>query len=699
MSVSLFSNIPQFTTFSASSNSHKAPQTDSRLLEAIIGGNSFEVERLITKNKALMHIPLSDGQLPLNAAVRLQSSSIVRFLMNQGCDSSLRDSQGMTAIDYAVLKQDPDILRLLLPAKLVQTVDATKHQVDSFEFAERQAVEDLSKKIQSDCDKAKKNPYASSAEPTSKDVIKAIYCATDELAKAAIAKSSGFNQCNVHGISPMHAAAAMGRANLLQEMASRGGDLFEKNLQGVAPADLLLNSASEKDPHRFQKAQLLFTFIKVGSLLADRYVVPSLSPDASKLWYASLLLLNLGADLTLSYQAYQRLNPQSMLSKAMFWASSVASVPLQYGLLKLPGARVVWDLLRAHTVCREAFAKIQYMYRNYTYDPARSIGHIVHQITDVCTTLYQVKGSIAAAKQFIFKDVSDRELDVDKQKMATEALLKQEKDNIADSKKQIENREREIQLREIHVSELEKTHDKYEAEYERLNKVKADLDKAVATSDRDLYANAVCRVRTHELKTQYQGQIDSLNHRLTENEEAWSHKLKTCDDNAKIESTNLKQKCKDALEKTAKEHEENVRVVSKLYHKLIGQKPLPYLLDDKLQTDKFNDAVCMVYGSNSNDSGKLGMGFPDNEKQLNTFLGDRTNEIHAIYTNDNCKKAGIPDICTTLNKNIDNAISTIKNEVIKSHKPGGTPLPYNFKCKPYWSYYTDSSKSTDWLNA
>lgn len=532
---SISSKLPDFSSiFSRDSSSSK----NSLLLDAIVSGNSFEVERLTARNKHLLTEPLSDGQLPLHAAVRLQQAGIVKYLMDEGCLSFTPDAQGMTALDYAILNRDPGMLQLLLPAQLVQNMNKVKSRLDSFDFAKPEVSNLLRQTILGNREKLK-----GYSEPT--DLAEAIYYGTDEQALAFIQKNTDLNRCDAQGFSPMHIAAALGRANLIQQMAALGGDLFTKNKAEVAPADLMFNLAADKDPYRFDKAKLILTFIKVGSVLADRYIAPSLSEESSKLLHMSLFLLNVSTDFILTYQAAQHTNLNSLASKMCFWASSVASIPLQYGLLKLPGGRVFWDLFRAQKVCGEAFARIKAMYHNYKYDPGRSVAHIVHQAIDGATTLYQVKDSLKVAKQFLYKNLSQQEIEIAQQTVE----LGKKNDELAEKLKIIEALKQQVKDKEVQIEQLQNTNKFWTDNKQKLEET---LQQAHNRDPQQL--TEYCRIvqQTDVLKAKDDCQI-SINNLLKESansKKEWSIKeeqlISTCTHekiNLKEEVSNEKSSC------------------------------------------------------------------------------------------------------------------------------------------------------------
>lgn len=642
-------------------------QNDSMLFDAIVAGNTFQVEKLVSKKPSLVNQPLCDGELPLHAAVRLEHAGIIRYLMNQGCDASIQDSQGMSALDYAVLKQDPEILRLLLPAKLVQNMDKAKQQLNSFDFADAREVAAVRQEILVSQQKAKKYTLETTANPATREVVWSIFCVNEEQAKQTIAKASDFNQCDSQGISPMHAAAATGRANLLQQMAARGGDLFAKNSKGVAPADLLLSAASEKDPARFEKTKLLLTFLQVGSLIADRYLSASLSPEASKLWYASMFLMNLGAEAALTYQAYLRVNSTSAISEAIFWASFVSSIPMQYGLLKIPGARVIWDLWRTQSVCQTAFAKIAQMYRNYTYDSTRSVGHIVHGVVDAGATLYQVRGSLDEARKFIFTDVAKREQEfAERLKILGEQA--QVKINQLKSQEARANCKEECERLCAENAQIKKLHDEHR---------KTELCQIVYHND--LVA------KKHEFKTKLQACKDDLAAQKAACSEASKNaalELVKKVEEVKIESANqIKKMNREKLE-AKEEFERTCNEVKKIYFKLMSEKSLPFLVDDQLSTGSFSDAVCMLYGHEDHGDGySKQKAFPMEESLRSEALANTTASLQAMYNKEDCEKARIETLCTKAKENARRAADTIR-QTYASAIEKDEQITHKFVCKP-----------------
>lgn len=638
MSMSFSSIVPRFPDFSALTSRDPSASTSALLLNAITNGNTFEVERLVAKSKNLIHQPLSDGELPLHAAVRLGRVGIVLFLMKEGCDSSMPDSQGMTPIDYAVLKQDLEMLRLLLPPKLLQKISTEKNQLDAFDFAQPEAVDALRQVILSNKEKIK-----SHFSPTNLD--DAIYYGTDEQAlsfivKSPIGKHSDFNQCDARGISPMHIAAALGRANLLQQMAARGGDLFAKSANEIAPADLLLNLASEKDPQRFDKAKLILTFIKVGSLVAQRYISP-LSPA----------LFLFGAELILNYQVSQRLNLQSFSDKVLYWASSVVPISVHLGLSNLPGVGTAWDLFRVQAVCRDAFSKIHTMYHNYKYDPRRSLAHMIHQTVDASATVYQVRGTLQKVTKFLLNDSNllyqdlQKELDTAK----TDAKVSKTAEEAAKASQKATADDLAVKNQEL--QKCQTTHGSGQLEYERLSK----LQKDVLTLTDPIRKDDLCRAVYEQ---------DLFNQGLSCKKEV--------------------NRLNEIIRIMPANHEKDVRESNKLHREILSKKPLKYLLNDYYSPLFFDQAVCMLYGDASMQGGVLKKGFPKNADQLNSTLSEKYQELTNIFNDTTCKKARLSELCENALKKAQAARNTIFDAVLDLVKPinkDKPPLRWDFTCK------------------
>lgn len=694
MSVNLFNrsyNLPDFTSLTL----QEQPITNNApLFEAIISGNVFQVDKLLKKNPGLVNIPLSDGELPLQAAVRLQRNSVVRSLMSQGADSSLPDYKGMTALDYAALNQDPEMLRLLLPAGLAENLDALKKQINFFYFAEPNAVQAIRSRALSMKLKSSSLDVNSIVKATPKQVIDAIFGAGDALAKSVIAKASNFNECDIHGLSPMHFAAATGRAVLLQEMAARGGDLFAKNNMGVAPADLLFTAASEKDPHRFQKAKLLLTFLKVSSVLADL----CLSDTTSRLWRASMFLLYFGSDLALTYQAYQQLNLKSFWKKSLYWASSVVSIPVQAGLLQIPGARFVWDILRAQSVCREAFVKISSMWKNVTYNPYRSIGHIAHQITEIAVTGYQIKGSLHKVKEFLLNDASaqDRLTALQADSERTQQESKQEITNLKQKVQELELVKESCELPPEERARLSK-----QAE-ERSSLKDSALCKAVHEQElfkKEEEHNLRLAIRLDQKDAYCEGE---LRERETVSKQALSL-CKSEKDSLQKEVYRIKNEADNnlaeqiALCKVEKDNIRNRQI------DVLSNRAMPFVLDEKLNLEDYNDAVCTLFGEDIAEDKALPLKF---EQNLAGILAGRKQHINTIIApeSQSCqqlKESGLVAICNKIRARTEAAVQTILKSVNEAQATRSQePLPFQsrqFKCNPH-PVLCQQEQQRGWIN-
>ena len=368
--------------------------------KAIAAGDVAAIRALVEKDPQLANLPLSDGELPLHAAVRLQKREVVSLLLAQGADRVLRDFQGMTALEYAAAQQDSEMLRLILPEQLVQAIDSVQQEASRFTFSDAGHIKKVKQQIEQIKGQIAKNSR------NERDLRAALFFADDEKCALVLEKTQlDVNRCDKEGISPLLIAALLGRQAILQKMVARGGKLFLKNQEGVAPADLLFARGAEKDPLRLQKAQLLLTLLSVGSIMADRYLVPHLPSGASALWHGALLLLNVGTDLALTYQAYLASNPATLFDKAVHWTSAFAFLPFYATVDKIPGARVLWDVWRTCAVTKGALAQIGVAYQNFTYEKQRSLCHAALQVLTAGSVAYNCRHSFYKLKQFLFNDI------------------------------------------------------------------------------------------------------------------------------------------------------------------------------------------------------------------------------------------------------------------------------------------------------
>ena len=137
-SVSSIQNIS--SPFSAS-----AGLTGHRILDlqhAICQGNAKAVSNLIQEGyyprqrNTVLELPrLPNGQWPLHQAIRSGQPQIAAFLIENGVDPSLKDEQGLSAIDLAFLIGDRNLIVKVLGTQIGNEVLEARHQIQSEDTA------------------------------------------------------------------------------------------------------------------------------------------------------------------------------------------------------------------------------------------------------------------------------------------------------------------------------------------------------------------------------------------------------------------------------------------------------------------------------------------------------------------------------------------------------------------------------------
>jgi hypothetical protein len=82
------------------------------LIGACYKGN-FEIVELLIQNKANVNVVGGNNISPLIFAVQSKNKKLVKLLVQNGADQTIKDSAGRTAKDYAMLLELKDIAELL----------------------------------------------------------------------------------------------------------------------------------------------------------------------------------------------------------------------------------------------------------------------------------------------------------------------------------------------------------------------------------------------------------------------------------------------------------------------------------------------------------------------------------------------------------------------------------------------------------
>lgn len=418
-------------TFWSSGEAQPFNSPAGQLKEAISEGNLNKVQSLLSSYSYLKNVFFEGKVMPLHAAVRLGKVEIARYLVSIGCDLSAKDGQRRSALDYALVKKDLEMVRALMPSPFVKELDLAQKELQSFQFADPKKSSQLSQYIlglkksydaffmksimegssaprtlseaiaMGESERAIRQRLQDGAVAGSKDLIAALLGGGRSKIDLMIVYSDdkSFNYCDEQGISPMHVAAALNDIKSLGRMVAGKGSLLKKNANGISPVDLLFLHA-KSDPVQIPKAQLLLGLLSLGNIVASTYIRSTCHHEeeqsackAAELWSGGLMLLSVGADLALSYHAYLQLSPKDVWQKVAYWATAMGSVPLFALIHEIPGAKIVWDIWRTKAVCGRAFEQMKIAYHNFPYGRLRAAEAVGVQLLTVGTTLYHTKES------------------------------------------------------------------------------------------------------------------------------------------------------------------------------------------------------------------------------------------------------------------------------------------------------------------
>ncbi|MEI8124910.1 MAG: hypothetical protein WCG42_04075 [Parachlamydiaceae bacterium] len=339
-----------------------------RLKHSLLSGEIAKVMTLVQNNPDLINTPFTTpfGQeaYPLHAAIRLNKRLEVSFMIEQGADVNKRDLDGRNGIDYAIRSGDKDLIDAVL------NIEKSTSRSRSFEPANTQEVSKFRSKI------LKEAPLASTL-----------------LKPYANYNTASHSQ----GVTPLHIAAAQKDISTLQKMIAVKGDIYAKNEEGISAADLLFEDVTSNDPLNVNKMQLILGLISLSSIATSLY----LNEDSASAWQYGLGLLSIGADATLSYNAYLQLSPESVLEKCSYLVASIGSFALPLMITKTP-LKMLWDAWRVQAVCSRAYDHLKCAIRNYTYNPIDSLKLVGVDLLTVSTTAYQTMSSFEGLRKRIF---------------------------------------------------------------------------------------------------------------------------------------------------------------------------------------------------------------------------------------------------------------------------------------------------------
>jgi len=397
--------------------SEQTPKKDVNLLrdvdlrDAIFLNKLEDAMKIISENPSLISLPLKDGELPLQAAVRLRKSEMVQFLISRQADPFLKNNQGMTALDYALVQEDMNIVRLLLPTSFLQQLDKAQLQANGYKWAEPSAINIMKKRIDSlIVTHLKPSPLTKAIEKhdisqikellnTKKTFTQSEFYLAILLGNSSVFKlllSTLMENPGIEGDfswidDALYIAAYSKNTDALQQLLSINGNISKKNNIGVSAVDMLFfmmsTNAHKNDPLNFNKMQFLLGLISLGSIVAN-YSSSLLDVKNAYLWQSGLALLSAGSQLAISYQAYLQLNPQNTMSKVLYWGTALATTSSSVLLSQMPGVPLIWDIWRTCAVAKRAIQQMGVASNNFAYEPIRAIQLVGNELLSVSTTIY-----------------------------------------------------------------------------------------------------------------------------------------------------------------------------------------------------------------------------------------------------------------------------------------------------------------------
>ncbi len=406
------------------------PKTDvtthSQLDRAIHEGNLYQIQALFDTPGPQIDLskPLNTGQLPLGAAIRLGHSVIVAYLVQKGANPMQVDPQGLTAIDYAALSQNKDLLSILLPKDVTEAAHEASIEAQKFEFADPANVKRTQVQIQElrqllvksitldpkstrPLDKlnlaifnedvsAIRDLTAQGHVVSNENLLFALFSDKSTSLSTLLEKFDGDINAQLGKLpfNLLHVAAHLRNTEILQQLVKHAGNLYLEDIAQVKPADLLFDHASKRDPLRLKRAQLALTILTATSLVLDLFIQPNVSFENFYKLQGLLMLVHLANDFAVSYNVYNILNPQGFLKKAAFWAQTLLVLPLHSGLSYFPTIKCAWDIYRVGRTAYTCLSDLKRASSEYTYDKAKSLKYAALQMATLASTSYQCRASL-----------------------------------------------------------------------------------------------------------------------------------------------------------------------------------------------------------------------------------------------------------------------------------------------------------------
>lgn len=96
---------------------------------------SLEAFKMLIERRANLNATNHLGQTPLHLATMHHSETLVTSLLDQGCDITIKDGEGCTALHYAAQKNDAVIFDMLFTSKACNVADKDRRGFGLLHYA------------------------------------------------------------------------------------------------------------------------------------------------------------------------------------------------------------------------------------------------------------------------------------------------------------------------------------------------------------------------------------------------------------------------------------------------------------------------------------------------------------------------------------------------------------------------------------
>lgn len=377
--------------FSINLNLARSPteQKGVNLEQAIKEGNSELIASLVAADT--INEPMANGELPLHFAVRQGGDeAVIKTLLEAGAQPSIKDYQGETAIDHAILLNRDAIARQLISHQIGATLDQATDSLHAGAAQLSLSALEAKKDILTSLEKTYPQQYAvlQGVPPTAADLqlltkerLTLLHLAVLKndvaMVQSLLDNGVNLNAVDNKGNTAAHYAAIhSGDTKVLTALIKAGADPTLLNQKGVSVVGLFGAASHSHDPMKLSHSQALMFFSTV-LFYAGQYAMASDPQNGSD--YTDLILGS-GLVLSLASFAHQFASTEGTWKKA-------ALITLTFsGLSMIPGVDICMQAWQTANIAGAAFAGLKSCWNNIGCRTGRAIRNaVVHTVNTAQT--------------------------------------------------------------------------------------------------------------------------------------------------------------------------------------------------------------------------------------------------------------------------------------------------------------------------